>query len=181
MKLKLLEKPKIDLFKDSVIMFVRAKGNLDTVKAFEDKWQGDTDEYQVIIEPYKKARSLDSNAYAWVLIGKLARKLGTDQISVYKEFVKQTSNYTIVPIKCELVDKWGQIWASKGYGWFIEDMGDCKNIKGYRNIKSYYGTSVYNTAEMSHFIDLILSECKEQNIETMTPEEIKHMMSLERR
>ena len=37
------------------------------------------------------------------------------------------------------------------------------------------GSSDYDTAEMSQFIDGIISECKDQGIQTMTPNEIEEM------
>ena len=37
------------------------------------------------------------------------------------------------------------------------------------------GSSQYNTEEMAHFIDGVVSECKELGIDTITPTEIKQM------
>ena len=50
-------------------------------------------------------------------------------------------------------------------------MGD-KLFNHYRLIK---GSSQYDTKEMSLFIDGIVSECKEQGIETMTPSELDQL------
>ena len=38
------------------------------------------------------------------------------------------------------------------------------------------GSSTYNTEEMSKLIDGLVSECKEQGIETLPPEELERMM-----
>ena len=37
------------------------------------------------------------------------------------------------------------------------------------------GSSEYNTAEMSHFIDMVVQEAKELGIETLTPDELERM------
>lgn len=65
-----------------------------------------------------------------------------------------------------------------GIGWLCEDLGECRNIKGYHNIKSYYGSSVYDTKEMSHLIDMIVEDCKALGIPTETPEEIERIKQL---
>ena len=40
------------------------------------------------------------------------------------------------------------------------------------------GSSTYNTEEMAHLIDGLVSECKEVGIETATPEELSRMLEL---
>lgn len=44
--------------------------------------------------------------------------------------------------------------------------------------KAYRGSSTYDTAEMSRLIEGIIEECKEQGIETATPEELARMQKL---
>lgn len=41
---------------------------------------------------------------------------------------------------------------------------------------TYYGSSSYNTAEMSKLIELIVQECQQLEIETKTPAEIKSLL-----
>ena len=41
---------------------------------------------------------------------------------------------------------------------------------------SYYGSSEYDTAQMSRLIELIIAECREQGIETKTPAELAALM-----
>lgn len=40
---------------------------------------------------------------------------------------------------------------------------------------NYYGSSVYDKAQMARLIDIVVDECKEQGIETMTPEELARL------
>lgn len=42
----------------------------------------------------------------------------------------------------------------------------------------YYGSSTYDTAQMSRLINIIVEECKAQGIETRTPDEISKLVSL---
>ena len=56
--------------------------------------------------------------------------------------------------------------------------GHWKYIKDNGTFASYLmikGSSEYDTAEMSHFIDRIVEEAKELGIETATPDELERM------
>lgn len=128
--------------------------------------------YVAEIKEYREKRSLDANAYCWVLIDKLAEKLGIGKIELYREIVKEIGgNSYIYPIKAEAVDAYIRHWGHNGLGWIAEPMGDSK-IDGYVNVISYYGSSEYDTAQMSRLIDLVVAECKEQDIETLTPAQL---------
>ena len=134
--------------------------------------------YDLTIEKRKEKRSLDSNSYLWLLIGKLAEKLGKKNTDVYKEYVKETSAFKIVPIREDAIEEWFRIWGGHGIGWICEDMGECRNIKGYHNIKSFYGSSVYDTKQMSHLIDMVVQDCKDAGIETLPPDELQRLKEL---
>lgn len=45
-------------------------------------------------------------------------------------------------------------------------------LKGCNNLILYYGSSTYNTEQMSRLIDNIVQDCKAVGIETMTPAEL---------
>lgn len=124
---------------------------------------------------FRKKRSLDANAYFWVLCGKLAAKTRQDKKNIYRNLIKEIGdNFEIVPIKNEAVDTWCRNWEHRGDGWQYSVLGESK-LDGYTNVCCYYGSSTYDTAQMSALIDSVVFECKEQGIETMTPEEIAKM------
>ena len=128
--------------------------------------------YVAELKEYRKKRSLDANAYCSVLIGQLAAKLRITPLEVYREAIRAIGgNYYVTPIKNDAVPRYRQIWEAHGLGWICEEMGDSK-LDGYTNVISYYGSSEYDTRQMSRLIDLIVMECKEQGIETMTPREL---------
>lgn len=52
--------------------------------------------------------------------------------------------------------------------------------KEFKVIMVYVGSSLLDTSEMGILLDNLIEECKLQNIETMTPEELEKMRSLER-
>ena len=129
--------------------------------------------YDVEIKRHREKRSLDANAYCWVLIGKLAAKLHDTPENIYRQYVPDIGgNYTIVPVREDRLEHWEKIWCSGHLGRQVKDAGACRTLPGYHNILSYIGSSDYDTAQMSHLIDLIVADCKEQGIETLTPFEL---------
>ena len=127
------------------------------------------------LSQYRQKRSKDANAYFWELCGKLAVKLHISPDNIYRELIKSVGgNYEIVPIRNDAVETWVKNWQSRGIGWVCETVPS--KLEGYTNVLTYYGSSVYDTAQMSRLIELIIEECKENNIETATPEELAILM-----
>lgn len=173
--MKILERPYLAVLYDKCVLSVFiSKKNMREMMSKIDAF-GVLDkkaEYDIKIEKKRRKRSLDANAYAWVLIGKLAEALKESTTTVYRRLIADMSAFEIVPIRDDAVDKWITVWQGKGIGWLCEDMGACKNTQGYHNVKCHYGSSTFDSKEMSYFIDLIIQECKEQGIETLPPSEL---------
>lgn len=132
--------------------------------------------YSLTVKEQQKKRSLDANAYCWVLINKLADVMRLSPTEVYRQAIQDISgNSEVVPIKEEAVSQFEQAWSHNGLGWICKDMGKSK-IPGYRNLMVYYGSSVYNTRQMSDLIDHLVQDCKALDIETMTPDRLALLM-----
>lgn len=142
--------------------------DLAIIEQFRDK------DLNIEISKWYKKRSLDANAYAWVLLGKLQDVLNIPKETIYRNMIKNIGSYEVVPIKNEAVEKFESAWQKNGLGWVTEQLPS--KLKGYTNIVCYYGSSSYNSKEMSRLIDLIVQDCKEQEIETLSKEELKSMM-----
>ena len=164
------------LFRETILTLHLPKESTEAaVRQFEEfSWDPDA-EYVITIEKAKKRRSLDANAYAWVLLGKLAQKLRTTPLEAYRRIIADSAAYTIVPIREDAVKSWSYMWRDRGLGWLVEDMGPCRNLTGFHNLKCFHGSSAYTQPEMSRFIDLIIEECNELGIPTMTPAEIEKL------
>ena len=151
------------------------KVNRRDATAFCDEMK-DGKVYEADLKEYRQKRSLDANAYAWVLLGKLANKVGLPKEDVYRELIRDVGdNYEILPIRNDAVDKWISNWRRKGIGWVCDILGESK-LDGYTNVITYYGSSTYDSKQMSTLINLIVDECKQQGIETMTPGELALLM-----
>ena len=175
--MRIKKQPKIFRAEDSTLITIEAQFNdfNEAIKFAEklEKANGER-EFDLTAKQRRKHRSLDANAYLWVLLGKLAEVHNITAEEVYRLQIKDYGVYEIVPIREEAVEQWIRAWSSKGVGWLCDDLGDSKH-EGYRNIRSYYGTSVYDTKQMSRIIDGVVEECKLQGIDTMTPDEIERI------
>ena len=133
----------------------------------------DLEKLNVEAKKYRQKRSLDANAYCWVLINKLAEKLNLKPIEVYRKAISEVGVREIVPVKNEAVERYKEVWQNNGLGWLCETVPS--KLNGYTNVVAWYGSSVYDSKEMSRLVDSIVEECKSQNIETMTPAELKSL------
>lgn len=120
---------------------------------------------------HRNKRSLDANAYCWVLLGKLAEKMNMKSEEIYKMEIKEIGVYEVLPIKNEAVEKFIEAWQKNGIGWLCEVIGKSK-LDGYTNVRAFYGSSTYDNKQMSRLIDSIVEDCKLQGIPTDTPEQI---------
>jgi len=130
-------------------------------------------ELSVEIKPYRKKRSLDANAYCWVLCQKLSEKLNCTKEDVYKEAIRKAGQFDFIAVTETATEQFIKAWQSKGLGWYAE--ASESKIDGCKKIMVYYGSSVYDSKEMAHLIDYIVSECKEQGIETLPPWEVERL------
>ncbi len=125
----------------------------------------------VSIKRYSKKRSLDANAYFWVLCDKVAKVLGISKEEVYKRKIKECGVFEVLPIKCEVVDAFISRFAKNGLGWFAEST-EASKLEGYQRVMVYFGSSSYNSAEMARIIESIMLDCKELGISTLSDKEV---------
>jgi len=132
-------------------------------------------EYDIIIKKHRNKRSLDANAYLWVLCDKLAEKLGMTASEVYKRAVHEVGVFTYAAVHKDKAAEFRRMWNSFGVGWFAEE--EYSSVEGAVNMKCYHGSSAYDTKQMSRLIDYVVEEAKAQGIETETPDELARMKS----
>lgn len=124
-------------------------------------------EYTVSITKKNKRRSLNANAYAWVLCEKIAHELSRNSYisknDVYKRVIQEVGTFTYLPIKNDAVGRFIEIWHGHGLGWHAEDAGPAKT-EGYTIVRAYHGSSVYTVDEMRRLIDALVDECSQLKI-----------------
>ena len=133
-------------------------------------------EHEVVVDVkrYSPRRSLDANGFYWLLCGKLAEKTGVGTAEIYRSHVRNIGgNYEVYCGKTEAVEKLIKAWEKNGLGWIAETTPS--KLEGCTNAILYYGSSTYDSRQMSRLIDQMVQDCKEQGIQTETPAEIARM------
>ena len=139
---------------------------------YEELHDGDI---EVTVKKYRQKRSNGANAYAWVLIDKIAEKRNMTKSEVYRNAIRDVAGVTeIVCCQNNAVKSMIDLWQRNGTGWFVEEL-DSK-IPGCTNLMLYKGSSVYNTKQMSQLIDSLVQDAKSIGIETRPPEEIESLL-----
>lgn len=146
------------------ITFTTYKSEIGDLSIYKDK------ELMLKVSQCSKKHSLSQNSYMWKLLGSLASALKTDKNTLYKDFIRKHGQYDYLPIKESEIESFTSKWIMNGAGFFVEVLGDSK-LKGYKKLKCYYGSSVYNSKEMKDLLDIIVLTCKNCGIETLTESE----------
>ena len=127
------------------------------------------------IKKFRKGRSLDANAYYWTLCDKLAPFVNLSKEEIYRNHIKNIGgNNDMVCVQNKGVDNLCSGWQKNGIGWVTETMPS--KLEGCTNVVLYYGSSTYDTEQMSRLIDLCVQDCKAVGIETMTPQELEALV-----
>lgn len=136
-------------------------------------------ELAIKAEKRRRKRSLDANDYLWVLCTKIAEKLqdGKTMVTkeeVYRKHIEAVGKYEPLAIAEDAVERFLMIWARNGTGWLAKVV-DSK-LDGCKKVFAYYGSSVYDTKEMSRLIDSVIEDARALGIETMPPAELDALL-----
>ena len=135
------------------------------------------DKVAVELKPYRAKRSLDSNAYAWVMLDRLSEKLNIPKEQIYRSLIKDVGgNSETVCVTNDAVERLCEGWRKNGLGWLTETFPS--KLEGCTNVILYFGSSTYDTSQMHRFLDLIIDACKAQGIDTITPNEKARLLAL---
>ena len=130
------------------------------------------------MKKYRKKRSLDANAYCWVLCDKIAKELSKDETiltkeKIYQDGILQIGTFEPMIIEEKAFENFKRIWERQGLGFLIQEVS--KKDKCVK-VHCYYGSSTYDTKEMSLLINLLVELAKSLNIETKSHAEIKSLL-----
>lgn len=149
---------------------------IECARSFEFPVNLDVD---VEIKEHKEKRSLNANAYFHVLVDELRQKL----------------RISFAACKNHLITSYGQIEYIDDVPATIKTNIEPERMREIETLhclpihvdgsdafwyRVYRGTHTYNTHEMAILIDGTVQECKEQGIETMTPNELMRLKGYEK-
>ena len=127
------------------------------------------------VKEARKHRSLSANAYAWVLIDKIAEKTGIKKSEVYKNAIREIGGVSdTICVMDKAVDRLRTGWEKNGLGWQTDTMPS--KVEGCTNVILYYGSSVYDSKQMAQLIDSLIQDAESLGIPTITDEQAERMI-----
>lgn len=131
----------------------------------------DKDKLSIEVKQFRQHRSLNANAYAWLLIGKIADVLRAGKDEIYFRLLKRYGQSELISVLSHV--------PIGNYIKYYEEAGESKlNGKDFTHYRVYKGSSEFDSREMSIFIDGVVSEAKELGIQTDTPNQIAEMKAM---
>lgn len=130
------------------------------------------------LKKWRQKRSLDANSYCWVLCDKIAKELCKDgtivtKEDVYKDAILQIGSFEPFIVQEKTYMNFKRIWEKQGLGFLVQEVSKKdKCIK----VNCYYGSSTYNTKEMSLLIEDLIELAKTLNVETKSQSEIDSLL-----
>lgn len=126
------------------------------------------------IKEKKSKRSLTANAYYWSLLNQLASVMRLDSEKLHFMMLKRYGVCEVVSVRSDInVD---------GYFRYYEEIGQ-SNLDGkeFTHYKIYKGSSEMDSKEFSVLLDGLISECEDQGIPVLTPDEVAKLKYIEMR
>lgn len=134
----------------------------------------DTD-VDVTIKKHRVKRSLDANAYCWVLVDKIAEKRHMSKLEVYRNAIRDIGGVSeIICIQNKAAQTMKDLWTRNGIGWQVEELES--KLPNCTNMVLYKGSSVFDTRQMSALIDSLIQDAKAIGIETRPEWEIQQLL-----
>lgn len=129
------------------------------------------------MKKYRAKRSIDANNYFWKLLQEVCDVKDLDTIEEYKRRVKELGIFKRLKIMTQDVKTVEKIWTDKGIAWFC-DIADTEYIGDteFKIIHAYYGSSSFNSKQMSRLIENLVQDCKAIGIETKSKAEIDSLL-----
>ena len=157
-------KPKISLILDT--------NSLDIVEQLKNE-----NKLNIEMKKWHKKRSLDANAYCWVLCNNIANELSKNGITtkeeVYRDAILQVGSFEPFIVQEKTFEKFKRIWEKQGLGFLVQEVSrQNKCIK----VNCYYGSSTYDSKEMSLLIEMLIQLAKSLSLETKSQNEINSLL-----
>lgn len=136
------------------------------------------------VREWKAKRSLDANAYYWVLVTKLAEAVKVSKPRMHNLLLRRYGQQMILDGQRVILmipdTEEAENAALEASTFHIRPTANTRRGEpvDFRAYVVLRGSSDYDTKEMSVLLDGTVEECKQAGIETATPDEIQRMKEL---
>lgn len=152
------------------------------IPSWVDKFLDGSD-LAISLKKWREKRSLDANAYYWVLVSKISEALGQGQSYVHNALLREYGTLEmidgrLVPTYIKDTEEAIDIVFSDEYR-HLKPTSKTVTAKNGDVLRMWYeikGSSKYDTKEMSTLINGAVQEAEDLGIETLPPEKLERMM-----
>ena len=131
---------------------------------------------EIEIKKAQKHRSMEANRYAWVLIDQIAAKQHLKKSEVYRNAIRDIGGVSRPGMaRTEDLPIIRREWERLGLGNQVEVV-DEEPETGWSSIRLYFGSSTYDSAQMSQLLDSLIQDAESLGIPTITPKEEERML-----
>ncbi len=138
-------------------------------------------------EKWQDRKSNQANAYLWVLCDKIAKAIGSTKDIVYEMCLKDAGVFEDKEVPRDTVKDYADFnkyriiepqYVFDAHCQKVEGLSVVDDVIEMVGLRCWRGSHTYNKQEMSHLINEVVYQAKELNIETATPDELAHMVSI---
>ena len=123
------------------------------------------------IDRHREKRSLNANNYAWALLTEIGNVLRISKEDVYVKMLKEYGQSEMISVKAHI--------PISEYVKYCDEVGE-STLNGilFKHYRVYKGSSEFTKEEMAIFLDGVVAEAKDLDIEVRTPDEIANLKNL---
>ena len=159
------------------VTFETGKLSADAVNAMRDKT------LRIVVKQWREKRTLDANAYYWVLIGKLADSLKVSRPALHNRMLSrygedETIDGQTVYIVLPDTDEASRT-AERAETYHLRPTSETREGRDGKTFRTWVmlkGSRNMNTKQFARLLDGLIDECNECHIPTATPREVERMM-----
>lgn len=121
---------------------------------------------------WRRKRSLTQNAYYWALLNRLGLALGYPRDELHGHMLREYGVYDAFTVRADV--------PLRDYFRYYDVVrsGQMDGVR-YSHVRAFKGSSEMDSAEFSKLLNGLIEECRQQGIETMTPEEAARLRWIE--
>ena len=123
------------------------------------------------IDKHREKRSLNANNYAWALLTEIGNVMRLSKEDVYLKMLKDYGQSEMISVKANI--------PIGEYIKYYDEAGE-STLNGtlFKHYRVYKGSSEFTKEEMAIFLDGVVAEAKDLNIDVRTPDEIARLKDL---
>lgn len=135
----------------------------------------DGKQYEMDVHAKRRKRSKNANDLLWEMCTRIAEKMSQrgDYVTkneIYQNYIRSVGTFEDVAVPEQAAKRLMDSWSNNGVGWVSEkvDFIPGKEITGAVKIRLYYGSSTYDTTEMSRLLNAVMQDAAALGIDTLS-------------